>query len=108
MFLVLHRNHQLFTEYTKLVEGLLQNFLESQGVTAEDVYETCRRFQQSGDTSSMVCIDYLVASTEYESFMQLAYDHCQLCNYMPSVGLTEMWTAEEEAGVQAGCQGGNQ
>jgi hypothetical protein len=34
----------------------------------------------------MTCIDYLLASTEYESFMQLAYDHAQLSQYQPEEG----------------------
>lgn len=35
------------------------------------------------------CLDYLLASTEYESFMQLAYDHMSLATWEPEDGELE-------------------
>lgn len=46
----------------------------------------------------MAAIDYLVASTEYESFMQLAYDHFSMGQYDPEEG--EEWAPEPEDGQE--------
>lgn len=94
-FLVL-RNHDIFTKYTKLVENLLESFLSSRGIEISSIFEACKRQQEGGHADGMMCLDYLLASTEYDSFMQLAYDHCQLCDYVPAGPLTEMWSADAE------------
>mmetsp|Transcript_28815 Transcript_28815/g.81185 ORF Transcript_28815/g.81185 Transcript_28815/m.81185 type:complete len:165 (+) Transcript_28815:69-563(+) len=92
------KNHGIFTKYNEMVEILLADFLASQSTSAEEVYAACKRLQESGQTTAMVCLDYLLASTEYREFMQLAYDHSMLCSYNPDAVATQMWAPEEEQG----------
>lgn len=81
------RNHDIYKEYTHLVERQLQSFITEQGVSPQAVYEACAKAQADAQGSSwMTCLDYLVACTEYEEFMQLAFDHCSVSTYEPSEG----------------------
>jgi len=93
------KNYDVFKRYTTLIELLLGEFLEERQLEVVAVYEACRKGRESGDAAASVCIDYLLACTEYEAFMELAYDHAQLAAYAPASSLTEMWDAEEEAGL---------
>eukprot|EP00193_Tetraselmis_chui_P001496 CAMPEP_0177762140 /NCGR_PEP_ID=MMETSP0491_2-20121128/6182_1 /TAXON_ID=63592 /ORGANISM="Tetraselmis chuii, Strain PLY429" /LENGTH=158 /DNA_ID=CAMNT_0019278167 /DNA_START=69 /DNA_END=545 /DNA_ORIENTATION=+ len=91
------KNYDLFKKYNSMIESLLGKFLEENKLEVGAVYEACKQGRESGDATANVCIDYLLACTEYESFMELAYDHQQLSSYVPASSLTEMWGAEEEA-----------
>ncbi len=54
-----------------------------------------------GSTSHWVCIDYLLASTTYESFMELAADHVQLHSWGAEPGALddyELPPPDEEEG----------
>ena len=90
------RNHDIYTKYTALVERLLQEFVTSKDLSVDQVYDACKRESESADAGSFLCLDYLLASTEYDSFMQLAYDHVQIASYAPSGPLTEMWDPADE------------
>ncbi len=78
------------------MERLLQDFIESKNLSIDQVYEACKHESESDTAGSLLCLDYLLASTEYDSFMQLAYDHVQIASYTPSGPLTEMWDPEDE------------
>eukprot|EP00798_Chlamydomonas_sp_ICE-L_P013406 gene13408-19257_t len=72
------KNHDIYQKYTDLVEQGLQKFMLDGGLKQEAVIEACQKAQESGDRTWLTCIDYLLASTEYESFMELAYDHYEM------------------------------
>ena len=78
------------------MERLLQEFIESKDLSIDQVFEACKHQSESATAGSLLCLDYLLASTEYDSFMQLAYDHVQIASYNPSGPLTEMWDPEVE------------
>lgn len=60
----------------------------------QEVYDACVKANEKADEKAnwLTCIDYLLASTEYESFMELAYDHYCMGAYEP--GEDEEWDAE--------------
>ena len=73
------RNHDIFRQYTEMVEGQLQKFMEDEGLSPDDIYAACNSAMTSPEARSLTCLDYLMASTEYDSFIDLAFDHaCML------------------------------
>lgn len=65
------------------------------------IFEACVKAQQAQDGSWLTCIDYLIASTEYESFMELAYDHFCMGAYEPNdVTAWDAGEVDEEAGEE--------
>lgn len=90
------KNFDIFKQYTTLIEQQLEEFIRSEGLTVKSVCEACASAQETH--SHMAAIDYLVASTEYESFMQLAYDHFSMGQYEPEEG--EEWAPEPEDGQE--------
>ncbi|GAX72812.1 hypothetical protein CEUSTIGMA_g267.t1 [Chlamydomonas eustigma] len=73
------KNHDLYAQYTELVEKQLEAFMSEEGLSTQEVYGACQKALSYGETPWLMCLDYLLASTEYESFMELAYDHaCML------------------------------
>ncbi|GFR39877.1 hypothetical protein Agub_g379 [Astrephomene gubernaculifera] len=91
------QNFDIFKQYTQLVERQLEEFIQSEGLTVKDVCAACSAAQDDEAHLHFAAIDYLVASTEYESFMQLAYDHHCMAVYQPD-DLTE-WDPEAEGAV---------
>lgn len=69
-----HINFATFQEYQQMVERNLQSFLASEGISQKAVVDACLEAQNSG-SGYLTCIDYILACTEYEEFMQLAYDY---------------------------------
>ena len=57
----------MFQEYTKLIENLLENFLSENKISAEEVYLCCQRIE-GYDENLLLCLDYILASTDYEEF----------------------------------------
>ncbi|KXZ44085.1 hypothetical protein GPECTOR_74g699 [Gonium pectorale] len=91
-------NFDIFKEYTQMVERQLEEFIRAEGLTVKDVCAACAAAQDSESHLHLASIDYLVASSEYESFMQLAYDHaCIHAGYDES----EEEGAEAEAAAAA-------
>lgn len=76
---MLCRNHDIFRQYTEMVEAQLQKFMEEEGLSPDDIYAACNSALSSAEARSLTCLDYLMASTEYDSFIDLAFDHaCML------------------------------
>uniref|UniRef100_A0A7S0WVR0 Cilia- and flagella-associated protein 36 n=1 Tax=Chlamydomonas leiostraca TaxID=1034604 RepID=A0A7S0WVR0_9CHLO len=80
------KNHDIFMRYQDLVEQQLTSFLGERGLRAQEVFEACASAQAAGDAGFRTCVDYLLACTEYESFMQLAADHVHLREYEAEPG----------------------
>ena len=74
------RNHDIYRQYTELVEQQLEKFLADEGLRPEDVCKACERAMSApGESGHLTCLDYLNACTEYDSFIDLAFDHaCML------------------------------
>ncbi|EFJ43463.1 hypothetical protein VOLCADRAFT_106791 [Volvox carteri f. nagariensis] len=75
------QNFDIFKLYATLVERQLEDFILSEGLTVKDVCDACTTAQNAESHTHLAAIDYLVASTDYESFMQLAYDHYVVANF---------------------------
>lgn len=41
----------------------------------QEIYKACQMIQEREGQSWLTCVDYLLAVTEYEAFMELACDH---------------------------------
>ncbi len=67
------RNYEIFKEYTKLIESQLVAFIEETKYSEEEVYLACSRIKDY-DEQMLICLDYLLASTEYEEFYNLIMD----------------------------------
>ncbi|KAG2449073.1 hypothetical protein HYH02_005822 [Chlamydomonas schloesseri] len=89
------QNFDIFKNYTSMVEQQLEEFIQAEGLSVKAICDACAAAQNNENHMHIAAIDYLVASTEYESFMQLAYDHACMAAYEPNE-LTA-WDPEEEA-----------
>ena len=64
---------QLFNYPTvSQIEAMLDNFIEREGSSTQDVLAACVWAEQN--SVDVTCIDYLLASTEYVSFLHLMCD----------------------------------
>ena len=68
--------HERYLQYCGMIESKLEAFLQQHGTTTERLYAACR----AGD-GSHTCVEYLLASTEYLSFLQLMLDFGSLASY---------------------------
>jgi len=57
-----------------MVEAQMEDFIRSEALTTEEVYEACRRVKEGSDSAWITCVDYLLAATEYTSFIGLVAD----------------------------------
>jgi len=55
------RWHELYREYTDLVESQLESFLASEGVSMDEVRNVAK---SDGWTAAATCVDFIVASIE--------------------------------------------
>ena len=67
-------NHDIFQQYTRLVEAQLEAFLEGEGISAQQLQDAILEQQESPDAGASTCLDYLLATTTFESFFQLMAD----------------------------------
>lgn len=72
------QNHEIFRQYSEVVENRLEDFLRRENIDMSEVAEACKRVQGSDAANCVTCVDYLVAATEYHSFMLLAYDFASM------------------------------
>ena len=71
------RWHELYLQYTALIEGQLETFLKEEGVPVAAMLSAAT----SDDSGAYTCIDYLVACTEYSAFLQLMGDFCAMSSW---------------------------
>mmetsp|Transcript_31810 Transcript_31810/g.75583 ORF Transcript_31810/g.75583 Transcript_31810/m.75583 type:complete len:208 (-) Transcript_31810:115-738(-) len=65
-------NYDLYQRYTKMVEQLLEEFLNKYNISQEDIVNLC---MQERDTNQVnFALDYIIASTEYEAFIKVMED----------------------------------
>ena len=79
---------------TWLIETGLEEFLSKRNVTTDMFVEACREARESGDLST-ASLDYLLASTEYESFVRLAQDFALMNAWVPEDGADDTFGALE-------------
>lgn len=68
---------------------------------AESLFEQCRRAQLEG-SSSLSCVDYLVASTEYHSFMALMHDFFMMDEWQQDIAGD--WVPEDSGEEAPGAE----
>lgn len=56
----------------------------------QEIYAACQKIQERESLSWLTCVDYLLAVTEYEAFMELACDHAGM-QAMGEGGPEEEW-----------------
>merc|ERR1719253_34567 len=78
-----HEDFAKFKQYCALIEGLVERFLQDQGVAQTDMVRYCE-LMRSFDCSALMCVDYLLAAFEYEEFLALMLDHKALMNWQPA------------------------
>ncbi len=71
----------------------------------QEVFEACQRAYSLGEASWLTCLAYLTASTEYESFMELAYDHACMMGVVGDGELLEEGEALEPEDDGSGERG---
>jgi len=98
-------NYDLYLKYTKRIEDLLEDFLAKNQVTHEDIINICMEEKLEGNASSY-CLDYIIASTEYEAFIQMMNDFNAMCTF--DVGDDELieFYLEERNPKEEGGRGG--
>lgn len=92
-------NFEAFTAYSKMVEEMLERFAEKEGVSHEVLVEACA-LMQGVDGGASMCIDYIIATVDYETFLGVVYDFRQLMSYTYDadvpVGMAEALEIEPE------------
>mmetsp|Transcript_57175 Transcript_57175/g.124235 ORF Transcript_57175/g.124235 Transcript_57175/m.124235 type:complete len:101 (+) Transcript_57175:899-1201(+) len=76
------RWNELYQEYVSMIESKLEEFLAAESIPIEDVIAAVSDSIQRQHT----CIDYLLATTEYPSFLQLMQDFVSMQDW----GCTEV------------------
>lgn len=62
-----------------MVEQKLEKFMEEEGLSPDSIFAACEKATASGEARWLTCLDYLNACTEYNAFIDLAFDHaCML------------------------------
>jgi len=79
-------NHSIFMQYTELIEAQLEAFIAREDLTQEQVFHACKRVKEGGDMAWLSCVDYLLAATEYERFLQIASDFQSMQQWEPAEG----------------------
>lgn len=64
------RYHELYMQYTAMIEQKLEALLAELSVSVQDLLERVAEASSGSNT----CIDYLLASTEYSAFLNLMLD----------------------------------
>jgi hypothetical protein len=62
--------HSVYTAYTAMVESHLESFLAEHGVQQHELLALAAASKGQGYS----CFDYLIASTEFQAFLELMYD----------------------------------
>eukprot|EP00742_Colponemidia_sp_Colp-10_P002907 GILJ01003104.1.p1 GENE.GILJ01003104.1~~GILJ01003104.1.p1 ORF type:complete len:166 (-),score=24.01 GILJ01003104.1:324-773(-) len=92
--------YERYQEYIQLIERMLDEFLQNEGVTQDEVFALCSKLTEA-DPGSVTCVDYLLAVTEYEQFHQLMLDFKNLRNWEFDADDAQSdalsWDAPEEA-----------
>jgi hypothetical protein len=65
---------EIYHKYQCLVEGSVDEFLAKEGLTPEDLFALLESCHASGASGSLLCFDYIIASTEYGHFLRLVSD----------------------------------
>ena len=65
--------HGIYLEYCDIIENGLEEFLARENVPPEDFVAACQDARDNGDFSTSA-LDYTIASTEYESFLDMCRD----------------------------------
>eukprot|EP00736_Rhodelphis_marinus_P013273 Rmarinus@m.8740 len=84
------QNYDLYKKYTHMVEELLENFLSENGISSERLASVCT----NAGTCDQTCIDYILASTEYNYFGQMMADFKQMQEWTGAAekdGLDPVW-----------------
>ncbi len=84
-----HEYYVLYTNYIKLIDELLENFVRENKYTDEQVFECCVRINEA-DPQCLNCLDYIMATTEYEEFYNLMLEHkVRICDFFVLTGILE-------------------
>ena len=79
------RHYDLYKQYHDGIEAKLSEFCASQGVSEEQLLHIIATAHQT-DYGSTTCLDYIVASSEYDAFLQLMLDCKSMHEYMYGEG----------------------
>lgn len=66
--------YDVYHKYQKLVESTVDEFLGKEGVTSEALFTLIENCQRSSAAGALTCLDYMIASTEYDHFLRLVAD----------------------------------
>lgn len=66
-------HHDLYQKYCDLLESLLAQFVEEEGVSADLIVAACDEVGQQGLEFS--CVDWIMGSTEFEFFLGIVRDY---------------------------------
>ena len=69
--------------YQEMIEKEMCSFAAQKGIEEEKIINLCKPSECDGEYCELACIEYVLAMTEYSSFMQLVADHrsCQQWEY---------------------------
>lgn len=73
-------NHNIYKKYLSLIESELEDFLKISNLNEEEVFKACL-IMKDYDENYLVCLDYILASVEYEYFYNLIIDYKNIVNY---------------------------
>ena len=66
--------HGLYLQYTEMLESRVEAFMAANDVTLDQILDAARHAPAGVHTF----VEYLLASTEYEAFLQLMYDFASM------------------------------
>jgi|LauGreSBDMM110SN_4_FD.fasta_scaffold182340_1 hypothetical protein len=95
------RNHNIYRQYCAIVEQKLDKFMEEEGLSPDAIFAACEKAMASGEARWMTCLDYLTACTDYNAFIDLAFDHACMLGLGGDPDSDEAWDAgNDDEGVK--------
>jgi len=82
------KNVELFNSYGAMISSQVEAFLEEASVEADYLVATLEAVQRRGDLGVM-CLDYILASIDFEAFVQLMDDMGSMYGWTGEAGETE-------------------
>ncbi len=68
-----HQTYEIFTEYADMIEAQLASFVESENVSADDLFSACECVAPEA-RQILTSLDYVMGAMAFDNFLNLAAD----------------------------------
>lgn len=62
--------HEIYLQFTGKVEKVLEDFVRSQSISEETVFNYCKQLYEN-DPQALTCFEYILAACDYNDFLEM-------------------------------------